>query len=133
MARSGAEQRYRGSSNAIEHKVNIDAGDFAGLTALSHAAGHSNLPMMRMLLAKGANVNIALKREIKVRNGVIAASHITPLMASAGGSSPEAVKAPLGAGAAVNLSDVRGMTPLILEEEFSRRVNRRTRRPSSRR
>jgi ankyrin repeat protein len=98
----------------LEHKVNIDAGDFAGLTALSHAAGHSNLPMMRMLLAKGANVNIALKREIKVRNGVIAASHITPLMASVGRSSPEAVKALLGAGADVNLRDVRGMTPLIL-------------------
>lgn len=98
----------------LEHKQDIDAGDFGGVTALGHAAGHSNIAMVKMLLAKGANPNTSLKRELKVRNGLIAASYFTPLMAAVSRSSLETVRLLLDAGADVKKQDVRGMTPLML-------------------
>lgn len=98
----------------VEHKADLDAGDFAGLTALSYAASHSNLRMMRLLLNKGANVNASLKREMKVRNGLIAASHLTALMIAVSRSSAETVALLLDSGADVHAKDVRGMTPLML-------------------
>ncbi|MCC6367401.1 MAG: ankyrin repeat domain-containing protein [Bryobacterales bacterium] len=96
-----------------DHKCDLNAGDFAGLTALAHAAGHSNLAAVRLLLAKGADVNAVHKREIKVRNGIIAASYITPLMTAAANADPRVLKALLDAGADVNRKDVRGMTALM--------------------
>ncbi|MBI4904446.1 MAG: ankyrin repeat domain-containing protein [Acidobacteria bacterium] len=98
----------------LERKADINAGDFAGVTALGHAAGHSNVEMTRLLLAKGADVNASHKRELKVRNGLIAASHLTPLMTAAPAASIETIKALLDAGADVNRKDVRGMTALML-------------------
>jgi ankyrin repeat protein len=97
-----------------DHKCDLNAGDFAGVTALAHAAGHSNLAAVRLLLAKGADVNASHKREIKVRNGIIAASYITPLMTGAPAGDPRVLKALLDAGADVNRKDVRGMTALML-------------------
>jgi len=98
----------------LEHKQDIDAGDFGSITALGQAAGHSNIPMVKMLLAKGANANASLKRELKVRNGLIAVSYFTPLMAAVSRSSLEATRLLLDAGADVKKQDVRGMTPLML-------------------
>jgi ankyrin repeat protein len=98
----------------LAHKADVNAGDFAGLTALSHAAGHSNVAMIRMLLAKGAGVNASHKREIKVRNGLIAASNLTPLMTAAPVASVATIKTLLDAGADVNRIDMRGMTALML-------------------
>ena len=98
----------------VDQKVDLNAGDFAGLTALSYAAAHSNIKMMRMLLDRGAKIDASHKRELKVRNGLIAVSYVTPLMAAVSRSTPETVKALLDAGADVNKQDVRGMTPLML-------------------
>ncbi|MBL8174523.1 MAG: ankyrin repeat domain-containing protein [Bryobacterales bacterium] len=98
----------------LDHKQDVNAGDFGGVTALGHAAAHSNIVAVKMLLAKGADPNTAMKRELKVRNGLIAASYFTPLMAAVARSSIDTVRLLLDAGADVKKQDVRGMTPLML-------------------
>ena len=97
-----------------EKKVDINAGDFAGITALGHAASHSNLEAIQLLLRKGALVNVTHERAIPMKNGVIAASRITALMAAAPHGSFDIVKSLLDAGADVKAKDVRGMTPLMI-------------------
>jgi ankyrin repeat protein len=93
--------------------VNINAGGFVGMTALNLAVGHANLPAVKLLLEKGADVNVANVSEVKVKNGLIALSRMTALM-SAPESSPEVMDALVKAGANVNARDIRGMTPLML-------------------
>ena len=94
-------------------KPDINAGDLLGNSALMWAAGNSNLAAVKLLLASGADVNASHIREIKMKNGLIAASKITPLMAVAARRSPEVAAALLEAGADVNAKDIRGMTPLM--------------------
>ena len=94
-------------------KPDINAGDLIGNSALMWAAGNSNLAAVKLLLASGADVNASHIREIQMKNGLIAVSKITPLMAVAARRSPEVAAALLEAGAEVNAKDIRGMTPLM--------------------
>src|SRR5439155_20612368 len=50
----------------------------------------------------------------RVKNGVIALGHFTPLLLAAAGGPTDLVAMLLDAGADVNAKDVRGMTPLML-------------------
>lgn len=96
--------------------VPADAPDFAGFTPLMSAAFGGNLPAVRLLLAKGANVNaVSGDGEFqKVKAGTIALGRWTPLLAAAASGSPELLAALLDAGANVNARDVRGMTAIML-------------------
>jgi ankyrin repeat protein len=86
-----------------------------GQTALMNAAAHSNVDLMKMLLAKGADVNaVSAEKGVGVKNGPIAFGTYTPLLMAATHGSPEAVKLLLDAGAKVNARDLRGMTTLML-------------------
>ena len=85
-------------------------------TPLQAAAANGNVAVTKMLLAKGAKVDVASSRDklFQVKNGSILLGGLTPLMQAAPFGPPELVKALLDAGADVNLKDVRGMTPLML-------------------
>jgi len=103
-------------------KIIVDAGiaievpDFTGSTPLIGAAFNGNVPAVRLLLAKGANVNAVSGDGSfqKVKAGTIALGNWTPLLAAATFGSPEMIAVLLDAGANINARDVRGMTPLML-------------------
>ena len=96
--------------------IAIDVPDFTGSTPLIGAASNGNLPAVKLLLAKGANVNAVSGDGSfqKVKAGTIALGNWTPLLASASLGSPEMIAVLLDAGANVNARDVRGMTSLML-------------------
>ena len=100
----------------VDARLDVNAADFAGFTPLMNAAGHGNLTAVKMLLAKGANVNAVSGDGSfqKVKAGTIALGHFTPLLLAATFGPPDVVNALLAAGAAVNVQDIRGMTPLML-------------------
>jgi hypothetical protein len=80
-----------------------------------NAAAHGNVDAIKMLLAKGANVNASGSPEgPHVKNGPLGLGTFSPLLLAATYGTPEAVKLLLDAGAKVNMQDVRGMTPLML-------------------
>jgi hypothetical protein len=70
--------------------------------------------MVKLLLAKGANVNAATTDALKVRKGPIGLNHLTPLMYAAPYGTPELLRTLIDAGAQVNAKDIRDMTPLML-------------------
>ena len=96
--------------------IAIEVPDFTGSTPLIGAASYGNLPAVKLLLAKGANVNAVSGDGSfqKVKAGTIALGNWTPLLASASLGSPEMIAVLLDAGADVNAKDVRGMTSLML-------------------
>jgi ankyrin repeat protein len=86
-----------------------------GLVALQFAAGNGNLELVKLLLSKGVDVNMASPPEFtRVKNGPIAIGNLTALILSSAGGETEIVRTLLDAGANVNAQDVRGMTPLML-------------------
>jgi ankyrin repeat protein len=91
-----------------------DAADRDGATPLMSAAGACDLPSVRWLIAKGANVNAANTFGGKVKFGNIELMQMTPLMFAAPFCSAAAAQTLIDAGAKVNAKDGRGMTALML-------------------
>ncbi len=100
--------------------ADVNATDMSGPgagaeTPLFNAAGNGNVPLMKALLAKHAEVNfVSVAESSRVKNGPIALGLLTPLHAAVTSGNAEAVKLLLDAGAKVDVQDVRGMTPLML-------------------
>ena len=98
----------------LEKGADVNGADKGGNTALSNAAGSDDVTLVKLLLSRGANVNSANSFAGKVKFGPIALVNLTPLMFAAPHCSPQMVKTLLDAGAKVNETDIRGMTPLML-------------------
>ena len=100
----------------VDAGVDVNAADFAGFTPLLNAAANRNLDAIRLLLAKGADAKARSGDGSfqKVKAGTIALGNWTALTASVSMASTDLVKTLLDAGVAVNVPDVRGMTPLML-------------------
>ena len=99
----------------LDTGLDVNASDFAGFTALMNASSNGNLAVVKMLMAKGAKVNsVSGPPGAQVKNGTIALGNFTALHFAATLGPADLVKALLDAGAAVNVKDARGMTPLML-------------------
>ena len=98
----------------MEKGVDVNAATRRGDTALHFAAGAGNLAMVKLLLAKGADVNAATLDAIPVRKGPIGLNHLTALMYAAPYGTPDLVRTLIDAGAQINAKDIRDMTPLML-------------------
>ena len=99
----------------LDAGLDVNAADFTGSTPLMNAAANGNLAAVKMLLAKGAKVNtVSGPPGAQVKNGTIALGNFTALHFAAALGPADLVKALLDAGAAVNVKDARGMTPLML-------------------
>jgi ankyrin repeat protein len=86
-----------------------------GPRALINVAAFGNTELVKLLLAKGVDVNSASPPETdRVKNGPIALGSFTPLILAVAPGNVETVRALLQAGANINAQDVRGMTPLML-------------------
>ena len=88
--------------------------DEANVTALMDAFDTPDSEGGRLLLAAGADVNAANTDAGKVKNGPIALVHLTSLMLAAPGAEAPTVAMLVKAGARVNDTDIRQMTPLML-------------------
>ena len=78
------------------------------------AAANGNPEMIRLFLARGADVNAVSAKEMNppVKHGAPALGLETPLLLAAATAKAPSVRALLAAGANVNAQDVRGLTPL---------------------
>ena len=99
----------------IEAGVDVNAADAVqGFTPLMNAAQNGNLEAVKLLLAKGANVNaVSRPPSQKVKNGVINLGQTTALMLAATGPA-DVVTTLIAAGAEANAAESRGMTALML-------------------
>jgi ankyrin repeat protein len=87
----------------------------AGLTPLMNAAAEGNVEVVRLLLARGADVNtVASATSPSVKNGPIGLASFTALTLAGAYGGPETIQALLDHGAKVNAQDTRGMTALML-------------------
>jgi hypothetical protein len=93
--------------------ADADAADQAGNGPIASAAMACNLEAVKLLLAHKANVNAANAFSGEVKFGKIQLIHLTPLMLASTYCSPALVKTLLDAGAKINETDIRGMTPLM--------------------
>ena len=101
----------------LDASADIQTADtFIGLTPLINAAGNRNLETVKMLLAKGANVNAVSKTQDlpRIQTGIVEFGGWTPLLMSVPFGPPEIAKTLIDAGAQVNVQDYRGFTPLML-------------------
>jgi ankyrin repeat protein len=86
-----------------------------GPMALMNAAALGNTEVVKLLLAKGVDVNsVSPPETAKVKNGPIALGNLTALILSTSNGNPEVVRMLLDAGAKIDAQDVRGLTPLML-------------------
>jgi ankyrin repeat protein len=92
------------------------ADTFIGLTPLINASGNRNLEAVKMLLAKGANVNAVSKTQDlpRIQTGTVEFGGWTPLLMAVPFGPTELVRALIDAGAKVNVQDYRSFTPLML-------------------
>jgi ankyrin repeat protein len=101
----------------LDANADIDTPDtFIGLTPLMNAAGNRNLEAVKLILAKGAQVNAVSKTEglPKIQTGTVEFGGWTPLLMAAAFGPPESVKVLLDARARIDAQDYRGYTPLML-------------------
>jgi len=104
----------------IDAGVDVHAANALGLTPLIVSAGaNGNVRAVKMLLAKGAQVNAVslapfMYPGLAPKAGTPQFGSITALGMAAAFGPPELIKALLDAGADVNVKDVRDMTPLML-------------------
>ena len=98
----------------IDHGAPVNVANHFGETPLMLAALGNSLEGVRLLLAKGADVKPAMTSYSTVRNGPIPLVGLTVLFFAAPYASPELIQTLLDAGAAVNVQDARGFTPLML-------------------
>jgi ankyrin repeat protein len=83
-------------------------------TPLMGAAFNGNLPLVRALLARKADVTaVSADRTGTVRNGPVRYGTVTALHVAVTSGHPDVVKLLLKSGAPVNAADARGMTPLM--------------------
>jgi ankyrin repeat protein len=95
--------------------IDVNAADVTGRTPLMVAASNGNLAAVKLLLAKGANVNaVSGPPGAKVKNGTIALGRFTALLMAAPYGPLDVVKTLIAAGADIDARDARGMTPLML-------------------
>ncbi|HEV2689259.1 MAG TPA: ankyrin repeat domain-containing protein [Bryobacteraceae bacterium] len=100
----------------ISRKAEVNTVDEGGFTPLIDAAanGDRSAAMVKLLLEHGAKVNVKSGETVEVvKNGPIGIGYVTPLHAAAAQSNAETVEALLKAGANVNASDVRKVSPLV--------------------
>jgi ankyrin repeat protein len=99
----------------LDHGAVPAAKGFAGFTALISAAGYGNAELVKLLLARGADVNAQSDPVSEtVKKGDLGLGSLTPLLLAVTAPSAETVRLLLDAGADINVRDVRGMTPLML-------------------
>jgi ankyrin repeat protein len=97
----------------------VNGADLAGSTPLMYAAGNGNLAAVKLLLARGANINAVSAAPgtipgSHVKNGITQIGHFTPLLfAAAVSGSAAVVDTLIAAGADVNASDARKLTVLM--------------------
>jgi ankyrin repeat protein len=104
----------------IDSRVDVNAANVLGMTPLMVSAGdNGNVQAVKMLLAKGAQVNAVCLAPFLYaggapKSGVPQLSSLTALGLAAPFGPPDLVKALVDAGGNVNAKDVRDMTPLML-------------------
>lgn len=83
-------------------------------TPLTGAARNGNTELVRLLLARKADVNaIGAETGPRVKNGLITFARVTALHMAAVSGNVDVVRMLLDAGAAIDPLDARGMTPLM--------------------
>src|SRR3954471_11972501 len=103
----------------VEAGGDVNGADLAGATPLMYASAHGNLAAVKLLLAKGAKVNVVSAPPgtipgSHVKNGVTQIGNLTALLvAVALGHSAPVVDTLLAAGADVNAADARKMSVLM--------------------
>ena len=97
----------------IDAKVNLDAQDYSGWTALKHAAGRGEDEVVKALLIAGADINLADEEGW------------TPLIGAASKAAWSTVELLIDSGANVNIATESGSTALA--QVVSRRLLRHTR------
>jgi uncharacterized protein len=93
----------------------LKAKDGSGTTALMPAARNGNAELVKLLLAKGRDVNAVTVDSFRtVKNGPLRLGLFNPLINALHYGGFNTVKLLVDVGANVNAADTRGMTPLIL-------------------
>ena len=98
----------------VANGASVRSANRAGFTALQLATAVPFQERLRILLAAGSDPNASNNFAGMVKNGPIALIHLTPLMTLVPYGTPAAVHLLLNAGARINDSDSRKMTPLML-------------------
>ena len=82
---------------------------------LMNAAAAGNVELIRLLLARGADVNtVASANSPRLKNGPLGLASFTALTLAAAYGGPETIQLLLDHGSKVNVCDARGLTPLML-------------------
>jgi len=97
----------------LANKADLHARNQKGETPALAASNRTQPEILRLLIQKGAAVDVATNWYTTVRNGQIQLLQLTALHHAAQSDSPEMVRDLLRAGANVNALDSRGFGPLI--------------------